>query len=293
METWEAAFALHCSIPRFGKSHSSYEGENRISEWEDKLPRTNTSIPEAIEAKQAKAEGYLDRFAQFTAYKHRTHNPYLAWLKSKPFLEPDAMYRFFNYWYPVSRHQPQILLRIAAAYPDWTDRGLIMQNYWEEDGRAKPGDEPHYDLLEQLIEKLGGKLDVDPQAEELVSAFHRSLEAMTAAQATGYVAAIEHPALDISDYFQQITRLRGCEELLKEDLYLSIHVDVEPRHIIWSHGNALDWIEDKERQQRQRYTEKEVVGAFQSAMSFWDRFWKIAFRKLGYVSSDWEDMKPE
>ena len=254
---------------------------------------THTSIPEGIEAQQAKAEGYLDKFAEFTAYKHRRHNPYLAWLKSKPLLEPDAMYRFFNYWYPVSRHQPQILLRIAAAYPDWTDRGLIMQNYWEEDGRAKPGDEPHYDLLEQLIVKLGGKLDVDPQAEELVSVFHRSLEAMTAAQATGYVAAIEHPALDISDYFQQITRLRGREELLKDDPYLSIHVDVEPRHIIWSHGNALDWIEDKERQQRQRYTEKEVVGAFQSAMSFWDRFWKIAFRKLGYVSSDWEDMKPE
>jgi hypothetical protein len=60
---------------------------------------------------------------------------------------------------------------------------------------------------------------------------------------------------------------------------------VEPRHIIWSHGNALDWIEDKEKQQRQGYTEKEVVEAFQSAMSFWEQFWKLAFRKLGYVSS--------
>ena len=65
--------------------------------------------------------------------------PTLHGSKSKPLLEPDAMYRFFNYWYPVSRHQPQILLRIAAAYPDWTDRGLIMQNYWEEDGQGQNG----------------------------------------------------------------------------------------------------------------------------------------------------------
>jgi len=247
--------------------------------------KTNTSIPETLEAQKEKAEGFLDRFSKFTVYKHREHNPYLNWLKGCPQLEPDAMYRFFNYWYPVSRHQPQILLHIAAAYTDWTDRGLIMRNYWEEDGRAKQGDEAHYDLLERLIEKLGGKLQVDPQAEELVSAFHRSLREMTAAQATGYVAAIEHPALDISDYFQQITRLRGRIELLTDDPYLSIHVDVEPKHIIWSHGNALDWIEDKEKQQRQGYTEGEVVGAFQRAMSFWDEFWKLAFMKLGYSPS--------
>lgn len=245
----------------------------------------NTLIPETLEAQQVKAEGYLDWFSKLTVYKHRRYNPYLTWLHSKPQLEPDAMYRFFNYWYPVSRHQPQILLRIAAAYPEWKDRRLIMSNYIEEDGMARPGDNPHYDLLEQLIMKLGGKLDVDPQAEELVSAFHRSLGEMTDAQATGYVAAIEHPALDISDYFQQITRLRGRKDLLTTDLYLSIHVDVEPKHIIWSHGNALDWMEDKEKQQRQGYTEREVVKAFQNAMSFWDEFWKLAFHKLGYNPS--------
>ncbi len=246
---------------------------------------SNTAIPDTLEAQQRKAEGYLDRFSKFTVYKHRGHNPYLTWLNSNPQLEPDAMYRFFNYWYPVSRHQPQILLHIAAAYPDWEDRFLIMKNYQEEDGMVKRGDEPHYKLLEKLIVKLGGKLNVDPEAEELVSKFHRSIAAMTPAQATGYVAAIEHPALDISDYFQQITRLRGRQDLLTSDFYLSIHVDVEPKHIIWSHGNALDWMENVAKQQKEGYTAQEVLEAFQNAMAFWDEFWALAFQKLGYRAS--------
>jgi len=194
------------------------------------------------------------------------------------------MYRFFNYWYPVSRHQPQILLRIAAAYPEWKDRQLVIKNYIEEDGMVKAGHEPHYVLLEKLIVKLGGKLDVDPQAEELVSSFHGTLNAMTPAQATGYVAAIEHPALDISDYFQKITFLKGRSDLLASDPYLYIHVDVEPSHIIWSHGNALDWMEDEKKQARDGYKKEEVVEAYQNAMSFWDRFWRLAFDKLGYRS---------
>ena len=242
-----------------------------------------TSLPTTLPERQAKAEAYLDRFGQFTEYKHRRHNPYLAWLRTNPQLRPDFMYRFFNYWYPVSRHQPQILLGIAAAYSEWTDRRLIINNYIEEDGMVRSGDDPHYVLLERFIEKLGGQLDVDREAEELVSKFHRSLVAVTPAQATGYVAAIEHPALDISDYFCQITRLAGQPDLVQTDPYLYIHVDVEPNHIIWSHGNALDWIEDADKQRREAYSREDVIGAFQSAMAFWNEFWRLAFTKLGFV----------
>jgi len=243
-----------------------------------------TTLPDSLRERQAKAEAYLDRFSEFTEYRHRRHNPYLNWLKSGPRLEPDFMYRFFNYWYPVSRQQPQILLRIAAAYPEWSDRKLIANNYIEEDGMKKAGDHPHYLLLEQFIVKLGGRLDVDPEAEQLVSRFHHGLSGMTAAEATGCVAAIEHPALDISDYFCHITRLAGRAELLQSDPYLSIHVEVEPNHIIWSHGNALDWMENVGKQAREGYSRDEVVAAYQKAMSFWNEFWALAFSKLGFVS---------
>ncbi|MBL0153390.1 MAG: hypothetical protein IPP93_07865 [Chitinophagaceae bacterium] len=159
---------------------------------------------------------------------------------------------------------------------------MIHDNLVEEDGHAKPGDYPHYDLLEELIIKLGGKLSIDAEAEALVSKFHKSLDSMTPAQATGYVAAIEHPALDISDYFTTITSLCGYPEMLVTDPYLSIHIDVEPNHIIWSHGNALDWMENTEMQAKEGYSRLEVIEAFQNAMSFWDDFWKLAFKKLGY-----------
>jgi hypothetical protein len=242
----------------------------------------NTSLPATLSEQQAKAESYLDRFSQFTSYKHRARNPYLKWLNSNPPLSRTSMYRFFNYWYPVSRHQPQILLRIAASYPEWSDRALIMKNYLEEDGMRQENHDPHYVLLERLIVKLGGQLDVDPEAEALVAAFHRSIIAMTPAQATGHVAAIEHPALDISDYFQQITRLSGRSDLSATDPYLYLHVDVEPKHIIWSHGNALDWMEDKVKQNREGFTAEDVIGAYRSTMAFWDEFWQLAFTKLGY-----------
>jgi len=241
----------------------------------------NTSLPETLKERQAKAESYLDMFSRFTEYKHRALNPYLNWLKTSPKLDRDVVYRFFNFWYPVSRHQPQILWRIAAAYPDWHDRHLILLNAIEEDGHAAPGDDPHYDLLEKLIVKLGGTLNVDPEAEALVNTFHESLDKMTPAQATGYVAAIEHPALDISDYFISITTLCGYPELLHSDKYMEIHVDVEPNHLIWSHGNALDWMEDEAKMQRLGYRKEDIINAFTKAMSFWDNFWALAFSKLG------------
>ncbi len=245
----------------------------------------NTSLPITSHERQQKAELYLEMFSKFTNYKHRGINPYLNWLKTKPHLKDDAICRFFNFWYPVSRHQPQILWRIGAAYPDWIDRHYVMQNLREEDAHVNSGDDPHYDLLEELIIKLGGKLDIDPEAEELVNMFHKSLDGMTPAQATGYIAAIEHPALDISDYFTTITTLCGYPELLVEDLYLSIHIDVEPKHLIWSHGNALDWMEEEGKMKRLKYKKEDITDAFTHAMSFWDNFWSLAFSKLGYNQS--------
>jgi hypothetical protein len=79
-------------------------------------------------------------------------------------------------------------------------------------------------------------------------------------------------------------RSRGRPDLLSSDPYLSIHVDVEPSHIIWSHGNALDWMEDETKQRDEGYTKEDIVEAYQHAMSFWNNFWALAFGKLGYPS---------
>lgn len=108
-----------------------------------------------LKQRQEQVEKLLNTFSKFTDYKHGAKNPYCSWLNDNPLLTPEAVVRFLYFWYPVSRHQPQILLRCTAAYPDWKDRKLMMQNYLEEDGMVKDGDEPHYDLLEKLINKLG------------------------------------------------------------------------------------------------------------------------------------------
>ena len=44
------------------------------------------------------------------------------------------------------------------------------------------------------------------------------------------IVAIEHPALDISAYFNKIVGLCGRSDRLETDLYLRIHIDVEPDH---------------------------------------------------------------
>jgi hypothetical protein len=43
-------------------------------------------------------------------------------------------------------------------------------------------------------------------------------------------------------------------------------------------------MEDEKKQARDGYKKEEVVEAYQNAMSFWDRFWRLAFDKLGYRS---------
>jgi len=250
------------------------KSERRSNQTTQISNRMNKVSPIPLERKLKKAIALLNTFSEFTEYQHGPRNPYLKWLGTNPALTRAQVIRFLCFWYPVSRHQPQILLKIAAAYPNWADRRLIMLNYWEEDGMAKPGDSPHYDLLEALIEKMGGKLKIDRQADKLVTQFHKTLDRMTPAQATGYVAAIEHPALDISAYFRTIIRLCGHRKLLTTDPYLTIHVDVEPDHIIWAHGNAL----------RHMKTDStgEILDAYQKAMSFWEEFWSLAFTRLNY-----------
>jgi hypothetical protein len=244
--------------------------------------------------RQREAEGYLDTFSKFTEYKHGTKNPYRSWLNTNPVLTIEQVVKFICFWYPVSRQQPQILLRCTASYDKWNDRKLMMQNYKEEDGMVNEGQEPHYYLLQQLIKKLDSKFEIDRKVEidgkieiddkyigdedanEIVTKFHNTLVKMNPAQATGFIVAIEHPALDISAYFNKIVELCGKNELLKSDPYLTIHIDVEPDHIIWAHGNAERYMKNGK--------EDEVINAFKTAMSFWTEFWEIAFTKLGYQS---------
>lgn len=225
------------------------------------------------EVNVAEATMLLDTFAEFSTYKHGPRNPHLAWLRSVDRLKPEQVSKFYNYWYPVSRRQPQILLKCAAAYPDQPDREQIMNNYLEEDGLVHPGDNPHYDLLEMLINKIGGSLNVDPEAQQILNEMYERIPMpLTAASASGVLAGLEHPALDISAYFHETIARSGFPELLDKDIYLTIHVTVEPHHIIWSHKTALRYIQQGQKD--------EVVSAFRQVMDFWVHFWEIGFSRL-------------
>lgn len=250
---------------------------------------------ESLELKQRKAEALLDRFSIYAdGYQHGANNQYLKWLESNPILTIKQVVDFILFWYPISRQQPQILALCMAALPKWNDRKKVWLNLGEEDGLAKEGQEPHYYLLQQLIKKLNknfvtdqivvknnGEFEIednypgDSEANALMTEFHDTLyKKMTPAEVSGLLAAIEHPALDISAYFNKVIELCGRPDLLKSDLYLSIHVEVEPDHIIWAHGTAEQYMKEDQTD--------EVVNAFKSAMSFWNNFWAVAFTKLGY-----------
>lgn len=234
----------------------------------------DNQTPITLNDGREKATALLDVFSKFTEYRHGTRNPYRDWLDTDTSLAPELVVRFLCFWYPVSRRQPQILLRCAAAFPDHADRKLIMQNYLEEDGLIEAGHNPHYDLLEKLINKIGGDLAPDIVAEGLIGKLYNALNEVSHAQASGFLAGIEHPALDISAYFNKVIGLCGFSNLLTSDPYLTIHIDVEPDHIVWSHGSALRYMKgDKE---------EEVLHAFQNVMSFWKEFWAAAFSKLNY-----------
>jgi hypothetical protein len=245
-----------------------------------------------IEQQQAKA--LLDRFSGYAAgYKHGVNNPYLKWLLTNPVLTIKQVVNFLCFWYPVSRHQPQMLLQLMALFPRWNDRKKVFWNWVEEDGMGQ-GQEPHYYLLQQLIHKLDNNFKVDykvvkddglveindkykgdNQANEVVTKFHDTLyKKMSSAEVSGLIAAIEQPALDISAYFNKLVELCGRPDLLKSDLYLLIHCEVEPAHIVWSHGTAEQYMKNGKK--------AEVVNSFYNTMQFWNEFWKIAFTKLGY-----------
>lgn len=224
--------------------------------------------------RQEKAMALLDAFSKFTSFKHGLDNRYVQWLNSLQQLDVAAVHRFLCAWYPVSRHQPQILYLCMAAYPDWADRMSLFENVGEEDGVMRPGLDPHYLLLEQLVQKVAGPLVQDREAQAVTSRFHNSLGLMSPAEATGLLAGIEHCAITISWYLRKMIELCGRADLLDTDLYLTIHVKVEPEHIIWAHGKALQFLERGEHEQ--------VLAAFRRVMAFWDEYWPVAFSRLNY-----------
>ena len=255
-----------------------------------------------LDDRQKRANELLDFFSQFTKYKHGKDNPYLQWLdkrlagfyegtdcKERDYargtygIAGQDVAKFMNFWYPVSRHQPQILLRCAAALPDKEEQGrIVIGNYLEEIGLNVKGALAHYTLLEQLMEKvggnMGGRLNVPEQAERMVLQYHEIIDrtATNPARATGMLAAIEHPALDISGYFHKLIELAGMSSLFKKDTYLMIHVDVEPNHIILSHGAAEDYMKRSVKEH------EEVLDGFKTTMQFWEEFWPEAFKTVGY-----------
>ncbi len=234
------------------------------------------SVP--AEEHEKRAAALLDTFSQFTGYRHGAGNPYLQRLGTIKQLTRSSVIEFLCIWHSFSKRAPQMLLFCAAAYTEQSEWDLIMKNFLEEAGLVRPGDDPHSDLLKQLIEKLGGKLTVDERAEQLCNEFMSTLGCMTPAQATGVMSGLEHPALDISGYLHQVIRHGGYpESLLRADPYCSIHLWVEILHIEWSHGNSLRYME--------RGQKEEVVAAFQSVMRFWKKFWKLAFSSLREVET--------
>lgn len=148
--------------------------------------------------KQEEALTLLDAFSQFTSYKYGFGNPYIQWLNSLDRLDPAAVRCFLCAWYPGVGIGPRSCTCLAA-YPDSADRKGLWEDVGEEDGLMPPGDDPHYDFLEQLINKLGGPLVPDEEAEAVIAKFHNTLGLMTPAESSGVLAGVEHPALTISD----------------------------------------------------------------------------------------------
>lgn len=202
-------------------------------------------------------------------------NPHLRWVQTRSHLNVEDVVQFFNAWRPLSRHQPQILLLLASAFPEHADRKpFIKRNYLDEDG-IEDGMDPHYELLDQLIRKLGGVPAVLPRSEAIMTQFHQDLwRPTTPARSAGLLAGIEAPALEISSFFQEVVSRSGFPELLSTDPYLRIHTVVEFVHIVDTHETALRHI-DQGPQQRE-----EVLTAFKEVMSFWCAFWDAAWQDL-------------
>lgn len=258
---------------------------------------------QSLDERQKVANYLLELLSEHTDYRHGANNPYRKWLETNPKLAVEKVVDFLKFWYPVSRHQPQILLQCMAGFPSWEDRKSVLPNWFEEDGMGD-GQDPHYFLLQELIHKLDPEFRKDhklvrgdgsirfddeytgdSEANAIVSKFHDTLyRKLTPGELSGLIAAIEHPALDISAYFNKIVALCGREDLLKTDLYLMIHIDVEPDHIIASHSKAEEYIK--------RGRADEVLSIFEDATEFWCNFWNLAFQKLGYPCDVTSGTKP-
>ncbi|HXH95288.1 MAG TPA: iron-containing redox enzyme family protein [Thermoanaerobaculia bacterium] len=230
----------------------------------------------ATDTTTKRAVRLLSIFATFPPYyRHGRENEHLRWLLSLSSLELDRVIRFFNAWRPLSRYQPQLLLLLASVFSDAQKQKTIIMGNAVEEGGWTDGHDPHWALLDDLIVTLGGTPVVLKRSEELMVSFLNGLRRpMSEAYAVGILAGIENPALDISDYFREVVRLTGRSDLLESNLYLSIHVKVEPLHIIDTHEMALEYMA------RGPQERAEVLAAFKEVMLFWSEFWNAAFNDL-------------
>jgi hypothetical protein len=225
---------------------------------------------------ERRADELLNQFASLPPhYASGRANPHLRWLKGIDRLSPEAVVHFFNAWRPLSVHQPQILALLLSAFDDPQVRRKIGEDNLREEDGWQDGHDPHFRLLDNLIEKLGGVPRSIARSETIMNAFHDGLwRPTTPARAAGLLAGIEHPALDISAYFHEVVRRSGFESLLQTDLYLTIHVRVEPVHIVDTHELAARYMNEGPAQRA------EVVSAFEEVMRFWQDFWASAFEDL-------------
>ncbi|MBK8467592.1 MAG: hypothetical protein IPL32_17385 [Chloracidobacterium sp.] len=245
-----------------------------------------TSIPKTLQGRKEKAEGYILELENLTEFRCGDRNPHLPWLKSKRTVSRRFFFKFVNWWYWLSRYQPQTLWKIMSAFPDQGDQAEIFPNAIEESGLRKKGHQPHWWHLEQLVEKLGGRLRPDPESEAMLKEFLHLLDSATPAQAIGYMASIEMPGLLISDYFTTLITKIGRADMIESDFYTNVHTRVEFEHVVKSAGSMLLWMHDKERQKKYHYKPVEVEAAFQRGMQFWQTFWDTGFGKLGFAQSD-------
>src|ERR1039458_659957 len=108
-----------------------------------------TSLLEKSDERAAELLAVFEEY--YPDWRHGQANEHLKWIRNFGRLESEHVIAFFNAWRPLSRHQPQILLLLASAFPDQIDRKFVISgNYLEEDG-IQDGHCPHYELLDQLI----------------------------------------------------------------------------------------------------------------------------------------------
>lgn len=210
-------------------------------------------------------------------------NPHLIWLQRHNEIDLPFFFKFVDWWYWLSRYQPQTLWRIMSVFPDKEDQREIFPNAIEESGLRRKDHQPHWWHLIRLVEKLGGTIQPHPESEIMLREFLHLLDTATPAEAIGYISSIEFPGTTISAYFTTLMTKLGKSKLIKSDFYIRVHTLVEYEHIIKSAGSMLLWMNDRQRQERYGYDPKEIVDAFQRGMKFWEIFWDKGFKKLGYA----------